>query len=95
MMNAARKPIPIVDESDLVRLLDDAPEEPVFIERRGVVYRLARVDETEDIWANYDPERSRRILHDMAGSISQEEAEVMKDLIYRARKEGTRQANRP
>jgi hypothetical protein len=94
-MVAERKPIHVTTESDLIHLLDDAAEEPVLLERDGIVYRLARADEVADIWADYDPERVRATIRRMAGSISEEEAERIKALIRRGRDEGTRPIDRP
>jgi hypothetical protein len=94
-MVAARKPIKVTPESDLIRLLENAAEEPLLLEKDGVVYRLSVAETTDDLWAGYDPERSRRILREMAGSITPEEGERIKELIYRGREQGTRDANRP
>jgi hypothetical protein len=94
-MVAQRKAIKVTPESDLIHLLDDAAEEPLLLEKDGVVFRLSVADNTDDLWAGYDPERTRRILREMAGSISQEEAERIKALIRKGRDEGTRPANRP
>jgi hypothetical protein len=93
-MVAVHTPIHITDESDLAQLLDRAGEQPVLLEKDGVVYRLSLAD-PDDLWAGYDPERSRRILSELAGSITPEEGERIKELIYRGREEGTRPTNRP
>ncbi|MGH2533814.1 MAG: hypothetical protein ACRDJW_16095 [Thermomicrobiales bacterium] len=93
-MVASRKTVKVTSESNIVRLLDDAKNEPVLLEREGIVYRLSRTDEIEDIWAGYDPERVRAGLKAMAGIISVEEGERLKELVYRGREEGTRPAER-
>jgi hypothetical protein len=94
-MVATHKPIKVTAESDLIRLLEQAANEPLLLEKDGVVYRINRVDDEEDIWAGYDPERSRQVLRETAGSISREEAERIKELIYKGREEGSRPASRP
>jgi hypothetical protein len=88
-MVAAHKPIRVTEESDLAELLERAAAEPVFVEKDGVVYRLSRADDIEDIWAGYDPERVRAGLRAMSGIITAEEAERMKELVYRGREEGS------
>jgi hypothetical protein len=93
-MVAVHEPIHISDETDLVQLLDRAGEQPVLLERDGVVYRLSLAD-PDDLWAGYDPERLRATVTRMAGSISEEERERIKALIYRGREEGTRPIDRP
>lgn len=94
-MTTSRKPIQATDQSDFVRLLDAAEQAPVLLEREGVVYRLSRAGDAEDIWAGYDPERVRAGLREMSDIISAEEAEHLKDLVERGREEGTRPADLP
>jgi hypothetical protein len=93
-MVAMHTPIKVTDESDLDHLLDRAAAEPILLERDGVVFRLSVAD-PDDLWAGYDPERLRATVYRLAGSISQEEGERIKALIYRGREEGTRPINRP
>ena len=96
MANAtATTTIRITETTDWPRLLDEAASAPVRLERDGVVFRLAREAEEEDIWAGYDPERVREGLRLFAGMITPEEAERMKELVYRGREEGTRPIDRP
>ena len=87
------KTIKITPETSLSSLLTEAADAPVLLEANGVVYRLAR--EGEDIWAGYDPERVRAGLRAFAGTLSSEEGERIKALIYRGREEGTRPPDRP
>ncbi|MEA2514642.1 MAG: hypothetical protein QOJ59_4129 [Thermomicrobiales bacterium] len=94
-MVATRKPITVSDESNLTELLDEAAVEPVLLEKNGVLYRLSVATDTDDLWSNYDPERLRATVLRMAGSISPEEGERIKALIYRGREEGTRPIDRP
>jgi hypothetical protein len=92
-LTAQRAPIAVTDETDLDRLLDEATTAPVRIERNGVVDRLLRED--EDIWDGYNPERVREGLRNIAGLITPEEGERLKEQIHRAREEGTRPLDRP
>lgn len=91
-MRSAREIIHIPDDSPMARLLDDASDAPVQIERHGVMYRLTRDD---DPWAGYDPEVARAGMASAAGTLTPSEASALKAHIYRARDEGTRPADRP
>lgn len=84
-MVASRRTVKVTPNSDIIRLLDDAANEPVYLAREGVVYRLSRADEIEDIWAGYDPAQVRAGLKAMAGIISAEEGERLKELVYLGR----------
>lgn len=84
--------ITVDPESALARALDEA-ETPVVLDRNGVRYRVSRG--ADDIWAGYDPERVREGLRQFAGTLSAEEGERIKELIYRGRDEGSRPLDRP
>lgn len=92
-MAIATKPVTVTETTNWPKLLDEAARSPVRIERGGVVYRLIRED--DDIWAGYDPERVREGLRLFAGTLTPEEGERLKELIYRGREEGTRPIDRP
>ncbi len=92
-MAIGHKTIRVTEETDLPELLEDAAKGPVILERGGKRFRLTRAD--DDLWATYDPERVRDGLRRFAGSISPEEGERLKALIYRGREEGTRPIDRP
>lgn len=94
-MANGRMTVKVPPGSDIVRLLDATADGPVLLEWEGVAYRLSRADEAEQIWADYDPERVRAGLRAMAGIITPEDAERMKELVYRGREEGTRPPDRP
>ena len=83
--------------SELDRLLDEAGETPVELERGGIRYRLNRVaaDTTEDIWAGYDPNKVRASMRAAAGSWRDIDTEALKAELYRARGEGSRPLDRP
>ena len=85
-MAAATKTIVVTPETDLRALLDDAADGPQF--RLGL-------EEADDLWADYDPERVRTALREVARSMTREEGERIKELIYRGREEGTRPPDRP
>ena len=80
-------------DSDLARALADADAEPVFLDTNGVRWRVIRA--SDDLWAGYDPDAVLAGLQAAAGSLSREEGERIKELIYRGREEGTRPLSRP
>jgi hypothetical protein len=91
----AKEPLTIhIDpESELARILAAAEETPVVLDSNGVRFRVIRAD--EDLWADYDPEAVLEGLREIAGTLSADEGERMKALIYRGREEGTRPITRP
>ena len=91
----AREPLTITidPESELGRALDESDGEPVVLVRGATRYRVTR--EPDDPWANYDPDGVREGLREIAGTLSPEEGERIKQLIYRGREEGTRPIDRP
>lgn len=94
-MATTKKPLTIkIDpDSELGRALEDADEVPVVLERDGARFRVTR--DPDDPWADYDPERVRAGLRAVAGTLTPEEGERLKELIYRGREEGTRPLDRP
>ncbi len=92
-MMHAPKTIKVTPETSVGSLLDEAAAAPVVLETNGTRYRLVR--EPDDPWAGYDPERVREGLRRFAGTLSPEEGERIKRLIYRGREEGTRPPGRP
>ena len=87
------KTIKVTPETSVGHLLDEADAAPVVLEANGTRYRLVR--EPDDPWTSYDPERVRAGLRRFAGTLSLEEGERIKALIYRGREEGTRPLDRP
>ncbi len=79
--------------SKLARTLAEANGEPVILESNSVRFRVIRFH--DDSWAGYDPEKVRAGLRRFAGTITPEEAERIKESIYRGRQEGTRPIERP
>lgn len=85
--------ITIDPDSELGRALDATPNEQVVLLRGGTRFRVIR--DANDPWATYDPDKVLEGLHEIAGTLSPEEGERMKALIYRGREEGTRPITRP
>ncbi len=92
-MSKTSQVIPIEPDSDLARALQDAEVAPVVLESDGVRYRVLR--DAEDIWAGYDSERLLATVRASAGTLTPEEGEELKELIYRGREEGSRPPDRP
>jgi len=91
----AKEPLTITidPDSELGRALDQTAGEPIVLQRNGTRFRVTL--DADDPWANYDPESVLEGLHEIAGTLSAEEGERMKELIYRGREEGTRPITRP
>jgi hypothetical protein len=92
-MHASPLTITINDDSELGRALDAHPQESIMIVRG--VHRFRVIPQGEDPWANYDPERLRDALREVAGTLTPEEGDRIKEEIYRAREEGSRPPDRP
>jgi hypothetical protein len=76
------KYIHVQPESELARLLDEAGEAPLVLERDGQRYRL--IKET-DIWAGYDPSRTRAALQKSTGALRGIDREKLRLDIHQAR----------
>ena len=77
--------------SEIDRLLDQADETGVLIERNGDVYRVQRAGPAaQQLWDEYDPEAVHAALDATAGSWADVDVETLIDQIYRAREQGTR-----
>ncbi len=85
--------VTIDPDSELGHALDDADGSPVVLERNGARFRVTR--DPDDPWANDDPEAVRAALRAVAGTLTRDEGERRKELIYRGRDEGTRPIDRP
>jgi hypothetical protein len=88
-MTIKRKYVHVDPESDLGHLLDEAGKASVFLEKNGVVYRLAPEVSSGDE-KDYDPNAALAGMRKAAGSWADVDAERFKAFIYRAREEGTR-----
>lgn len=91
----AKEPLTIrlSPDSELAHALAEADEAHVILESRGVRFRVIRAE--DDPWADYDPDAVLAGLQAIAGTLSPEEGERMKALIYRGREVGTRPLSRP
>jgi len=62
----------------------------------AVARRLDRIEKEpkDDLWEGYDPEKVREAVKKYTGTITEEEAKARIADLYRARKEGSRPADR-
>ncbi|MDP9367330.1 MAG: hypothetical protein M3Q03_03470 [Chloroflexota bacterium] len=70
--------IEVTPGTELATALEEG--RPVVLVKDGVRYRVDREDTaepTEDIWANYDPERVLRVLDETAGSWQEIDTEAL------------------
>lgn len=90
----AKEPLMITidPDSELGRALDASPGNPVVLVRGSSRFHVTR--DPSDPWATYDPEQVLDGLHEIAGTLSPDEGERMKALVYRGREEGTRPLTR-
>ena len=85
------KKLTVEPGSEIDRLLDQADETGVLIERNGDVYRVERAGSaTQQLWEGYDPEAVQTALDATAGSWADVDVETLIGQIYRAREQGTR-----
>jgi hypothetical protein len=91
----AREPLTITidPDSELGKALEAPDNVPIILVRNGTRFRVTR--DPEDPWANYDPEKVREGLRKFANLLTPEEADRIKEGIYRGREEGTRPIDRP
>lgn len=91
--------VAIDPESELGRALSENSDEPIILVQGTTRFLVIRQGsdprDDDDPWANYDPEKVRAGLRKVAGLLTPEEGERMKEMIYRAREEGARPINRP
>jgi hypothetical protein len=62
------KRIQVAPDSELARLLDQMGQTPVLLEKGGKLYRLTE-ELQEDIWTDYDPQKTRAALRKSAGAL--------------------------
>ncbi len=87
-MHATPKKIIVHPNSEVARLLDEAAEQPLLLEKDGVQYRLDR--EGTAIRADYDPEVAREGIRKAAGSWKDIDAEAFKAYIRERRSASSR-----
>lgn len=87
--------INVSPDSELAANIDTAEAEkrPIVLNKNGVRYRIIR--EADEIWADYDADAVIAGMGAAAGSITPDEAERWKALVYEAREAGTRPITRP
>lgn len=88
------KPIKIRAYSDWARILDDAADKPVLLERHGIVFRITRQDAENDICYEPDAERVHEALDAAAGSWADLDVDQVIEHIYAAREAGSRTVDR-
>lgn len=87
-----RVSIDLDPESELAKALAEAGRTPVGLVSNGRRYVVSR--DPDDFWDDYDEEMFRAALDAVVGTMTPEEGERFKELIYRGREEGTRPINR-
>lgn len=92
-MSKAPLTIHIAPNSELAHALAEVDNRPVLLDSSGVQFQVIRA--SEDLWTGYDPDAVLAALKATAGTLSREEGERIKELIYRGREEGTRPLTRP
>ena len=96
MAHEPPKTIKVAAYSELGNLVDKARRHPVLLEKDGAVYSLTPASsDPDDLWAGYDPAKVKKAIAETAGSWKDLDTEKLIADIYRARKEGSRLANRP
>lgn len=92
-MALRKNPITISTHGEIARLLDEADNGPLILEKDGVRYRLDR-EGSADL-PSYDAAATLEGIRAAAGSWSDLDTEALKADLYRAREEGTRSTDRP
>ncbi len=94
MMDKESRTILVEPGSELADLVAEASTTPVLLEKDGIRYRLV-VEDGDDIWTDYDPDKVVAVLDKLAGSLSDEDADKLIAAIYEAREGGSRPSERP
>lgn len=84
-MIAQAKTIAVEPGSELDRLLEEANGAPLILVREGARYRLQAEEASEDIWADYDPERVLRAFEQATGALSHIDREAFIAEMYELR----------
>jgi hypothetical protein len=85
-MSAKLHRIRISPDSELARLLDEVGETPVLLEKNGKLYRLEE-ETSADIWAGYDPGKTRAALQKSVGALRKVDREELLADIHGAREQ--------
>lgn len=86
-----RVTIDLDPESELAQALAEAGRVPVGLVSNGRRYVVSR--DPDDLWDDYDAEEFEKALDAVVGTLTPEQGERFKELIYRGREEGTRPNN--
>lgn len=74
-MVALPRVVPVVPDSELGRIMDEASTQDVVLEKNGVRFRLARAN--DDPLAEYDPERAQAAWQSTAGMLRSVDADAL------------------
>ncbi len=89
-MAKAERKIKVAAGSELDKLLAQASDSPLLLEKNGELYRLARINkEKDDIWEGYDPDKVREAIKATAGKWANLDADKLIEDVYRAREQGS------
>lgn len=88
------KPIKVTAKSDWTRILDDATDEPVLLERHGVVFQITRQGADSSIAYEPNAEQVHQALDDVAGTWADLDVDQLIEDVYTAREAGSRTADR-
>jgi hypothetical protein len=91
-MALRKKIITVSTQGEIARLLDEAADGPLILEKDGIRYRLDR-EGSSDLPA-YDAAATLAGIRAAGGSWSDLDAEALKADLYRAREEGTHPPDR-
>lgn len=83
------KRIKVEPGSELARLLEEANEAPLLLEKDGVLYHLTAFGSEADIWVGYDPQRVRAGLKTSAGALSGVDTNQLLADIHESREQRT------
>lgn len=89
------RPIVVNDETDLLRLLNQASLGPVLLTHGGLLYRLSLTDASDADDTEPNPEEVMRVLDQVAGSWGDLDVDQLIEDLYEARRQGSRPYDRP
>ena len=93
-MAGRAKAIKVNPDSELFRLLEAADDDPVLLDKDGVLYRLTRESEGLTL-PRTDPALVNETLDETAGSWSDLDTDQLIADLFEARAQGSRPADRP
>lgn len=84
------RPVRVTAGSDWAHILDKAANQPLLLERDGVLFRLSRENPDNDITYKPDAELVLRMLDETAGSWADLDIDHIIEDVYAARDTGSR-----